>query len=154
QKHLASLAGQRTAGVFVLRLVEICTGLLDKVRDVASRIPDPREIDAWLRGSLKADVFRAGLEAVQWTVDDRGLAGLSDLQGLPWSMPMEAFFEAWSETVMDRTATRIGGVVRTGRKRQTIASLNWHPSYLGSQKYLLPDLMLERADMTIIVDAK
>jgi|SRR5579862_5829215 len=44
--------------------------------------------------------------------------------------------------------------VRTGRQRQTIASLQWEPPYLGSQKYLLPALILERSDTTIIVDAK
>ena len=77
QKQLASLAGQRTSGVFVLRLIEICNQLLENVRDVAPRIPDPREIDSWLRGALRTDVFRAGLEAVQWTVDDRGLAVLA-----------------------------------------------------------------------------
>ena len=28
------------------------------------------------------------------------MAGLSDLEGLPWTMPMEQFFEAWIETVL------------------------------------------------------
>jgi hypothetical protein len=51
-------------------------------------------------------------------------------------------------------ARKIGGVLRTGRQRQTIAPLNWNPPYLGSQKYLLPDLFLESGDTTIIVDAK
>ena len=54
-----------------------------------AREPGPRELESWLRGSLKTDTFRDGIQAVEWTVDDRGLAGLSDLAGLPWAMSME-----------------------------------------------------------------
>jgi hypothetical protein len=154
QKQLVGLAGQRLAGTFVLRLIELCQSLIDRVRDVAPREPGPLELDGWLRGPLKTTQFRDGLQAIEWTVDDRGLAGLSDLQGLPWAMSMETFFEAWSETVLVDVARLIGGTVRSGRQRQTIAPLVWEPPYLGSQKYLLPDLVLERGDTTVIVDAK
>ena len=30
-----------------------------------------------------------GMQAIDWTVEERGLAGLSDLEGIPWTMPME-----------------------------------------------------------------
>src|SRR5260370_40524657 len=69
-------------------------------------------------------------------------------------MSMDAFFEAWAETVVSGVARKIGGVVRTGRKRKTVAPLSWDPPYLGSQKSLVPDLVLEREDQTVIVDAK
>jgi hypothetical protein len=154
QKQLAGLEGQRASGVFVLKLIELCSGLLDRVRDVPSREPGPREFDGWVRGSLKTEAFRSGIQAVEWTVDDRGLAGLSDLAGLPWAMSMETFFEAWSETVLAAVARRIGGVLRTGRQRQTVAALSWDPPYVGSQRSLIPDLILERGDSTIIIDAK
>lgn len=154
QKQLAGLEGQRTSGVFVLKLIELCAGLLDRVRDVPASEPGPRELEFWLRGSLKTDTFRDGIQAVEWTVEDRGLAGLSDLSGLPWAMSMEQFFEAWTETVLVDVARRIGGVLRTGRQRQTVAPLSWDPPYTGSQRSLVPDLMLERADSTIIIDAK
>lgn len=154
QKQLASLEGQRAAGVFVLKLIELCSRLLDRVRDVPCREPGPRELDSWLRGPLRTDVFQDGIQAVGWAVDDRGLAGLSDLAGLPWAMCMEAFFEAWSETVLADVASRIGGVLRTGRQRQTVAALAWDPPFVGSQRSLVPDLVLERGDSTIIIDAK
>ncbi len=124
------------------------------MRDAPPRPPTPGNLDAWLRGPLRTEVFRDGLQAIEWTVDERGLAGLSDLEGLPWVLPMDAFFEAWMETVLTGVARRIGGSLRTGRRRQTIAALNWEPPYLGSQRFLLPDLILERGDTTIIVDAK
>ena len=89
-----------------------------------------------------------------WTLDDRGLAGLGDLQGLPWLLPMDVFYEAWVETVVRRLANRVGGIVKTGRERETITPLGWSPPYLGSQRYLLPDIILERGDETIIFEAK
>lgn len=67
---------------------------------------------------------------------------------------MELFFEAWVETVINRIAARIGGIVKSGRQRQTITPLSWSPPYLGSQRYLLPDLVFERDQETIIIDAK
>jgi hypothetical protein len=154
EKQLVGLSGQRWAGPFVVNLIELCQSLLLRVASVSPRQPAPMELEAWLRGPLKTSQFRDGLQAIEWTVDDRGLAGLSDLQGLAWVMPMDAFFEAWGETVLHQLSRLVGGVVRAGRLRQTVAPLTWEPPYLGSQKYLLPDLMLERGDTTLIVDAK
>lgn len=69
-------------------------------------------------------------------------------------MSMDQFFEAWLETLVEKLGRRIGGIVRRGRKRETITPLTWDPPYLGSQKYLLPDFVLERDNETIIFDAK
>ncbi len=141
-------------GAFVLKLIGECVSLLERVGDVPSRPPIPRDYDAWLRGPLKTPAFRDGLQAIEWTANERGLAGLSDLSGLPWSMSMEEFFEAWVETVLIAVAAILVASSPTGRQRQTVTPIHWEPSYLGSQKSLIPDLMLERGDTTIIVDAK
>jgi McrBC 5-methylcytosine restriction system component len=154
EKQLGSLLTQRTAGLFVFRLMEICQQLLESVRDVAPREPTPATIYGWFRRRLTTESFRDGIQAIEWTAQDRGLAGLSDLEGLPWSMSMDEFFEAWAETVLAAVARKIGGVLRTGRQRETVTPLSWDPPYLGSQKSLVPDLVLEREDQTVIVDAK
>lgn len=91
---------------------------------------------------------------MEWTIDERGLAGLGDLQGLPWILSMSLFFEAWVETIVNHLASRTGGIIKTGRRRETVTPLSWSPPYLGSQRYLLPDIILEREDETIIFDAK
>ena len=83
-----------------------------------------------------------------------GLAGLSDLEGIPWTMPMDQFFEAWVETVFRVVARRTGGQIKVGRKHQTVHPVNWEPPYLGSQKSLVPDLWVEWDSATLIVDAK
>ena len=154
RKQLASLQSQRTAGVVVLQLMALCQNLLEKVREVPVTRPSQSALNSWLRGNVSTKAFREGIQAVEWTVDDRGLAGLGDLQGLPWVLPMDVFFEAWVETVVSQLAKKIGGTVRTGRQRQTITPLGWSPPYLGSQRYLLPDIIMEREQETIIFDAK
>ncbi len=154
EKQLHSLESQRIAGSFVRELIELCGGLLDRVLDVPPRPPLPTTFQIWQRNTLVTDVFRRGVEAIEWTVEERGLAGLSDLQGLPWAMAMEQFFEAWIETIMSQVVRRIGGIMRSGRKRETVVPLNWNPPYLGSQKSLIPDLVIDRDDTTVIVDAK
>ncbi|MCK4257844.1 MAG: hypothetical protein KAX49_02640 [Halanaerobiales bacterium] len=153
-KQLSSLESQRNSGVFVLQLISLCHSLLEQVRSVVPKRPSPMLMQSWSHGPFKREIFHNGLQAMEWTIEDRGLAGLGDLQGLPWIMSMEEFFEAWLETITERLAVQIGGRIRTGRKRETIAPISWEPSYLGSQKYLLPDLVLERENETIILDAK
>jgi hypothetical protein len=154
RKQLASLNTQRHAGVLVLHLIELCLSLLEKVRPVPAKQPSTNLLLSWTTGSLRTDVFREGLQAIEWTVDDRGLAGLSDLQGLPWVLSMEQFFEAWVETAVSQLARHIGGTVKIGRKQETIVPFQWEPPYSGSQRYLLPDVILERENETIIFDAK
>jgi 5-methylcytosine-specific restriction endonuclease McrBC regulatory subunit McrC len=95
-----------------------------------------------------------GIHAIEWTAYERGLGGLSDLQGLAWVMSMDEFFESWAETILSMVSRKIGGALRTQRQRQTVSPLSWSPPYLGSQKSLVPDLVLEREDQTVIVDAK
>lgn len=154
RKQLSGLQSQRTAGVIVLQLLKLCQELLERVRDVPPRQPSQNKLNSWLWGSFQTEVFRKGIQAVEWTVDDRGLAGLGDLQGLPWLLPMDKFFEAWVETIVEQYAKRNGGVIKTGRKRETVTPLAWSPPYLGSQRYLLPDIILEREQETFIFDAK
>jgi McrBC 5-methylcytosine restriction system component len=154
EKQLRSLETQRFVGSFVGDLIEFCKALIDQVRDVNPFEPLPTTFQVWQRGSLRTDAFHRGIEAIEWTAGERGLAGMSDLQGLPWVMSMEQFFEAWVETLMSHVARRLGGAMRSGRERQTVVPLNWDPPYLGSQKSLIPDLVIERGDITIIIDAK
>ncbi len=153
-KQFSSLQSQRTTGIIVIQLLEWCRGLLERVRDVPPRPPHQTTKNRWLQENLRSDVFRKGVQAVEWTMEDRGLAGLSDLQGLPWILRMDQFFEAWVETIVNKLAASTGGLLRSGRKRETLLPLSWEPPYSGSQRYLLPDLVMERESETVIFDAK
>jgi len=64
-------------------------------------------------------------------------------------MSMEDFFEAWVETIMTRVARQCGGILKVGRRRETVVPLHWEPPYLGSQKSIIPDILLEREETTV-----
>ncbi len=151
---LRNLISQHDTTTFVLVLINLCQQLLTQTRDVESHRPTPSMLGSWLHRRLSTDVFRDGITALEWTIDQRGLAGSSDLGGLPWVLPMDQFFEAWSETIVSRVVARCGGILRTGRKQETVAPITWDPPYDGSQRSLIPDLIVDHDDLTIIIDAK
>jgi hypothetical protein len=154
EKQLRSLETQCEQGTFVHRLIALAESLLLRVRSVAARRPSTNEVQAWLRQTLRTDIYVEGLQAIDWTVEERGLAGVSELQGIPWTMPMEQFFEAWVETIFRSVVQRTGGFLKAGRRRETVSPLAWEPPYVGSQRSLIPDLILEMEDMAVIIDAK
>jgi hypothetical protein len=154
ERHARSLAGQRMQGGFVGTLIALAEDLLAALRGVCAVAPAPGMLQTWSRRPLLPLPFREGLQAIDWTVEDRGLAGLSELEGIPWVLPMDRFFEAWVETQFAALARRTGGRLRSGRKNETVAALHWQPGSLGSQRTLVPDLILEWPGLTLIVDAK
>lgn len=154
ERQLRSLETQREQGSFVHRLILFGEQLLAKVRSVPAYAPPAPMMTGWLHRPLRSDAWFDGLQAIEWTLDERGLAGLSDLEGIPWTLSMDRFFEAWVETILQIVKIRTGGQLKVGRKRETTAPLVWRPPYLGSQKSLIPDLWLEWEDSTLIVDAK
>ena len=67
---------------------------------------------------------------------------------------MEQFFEAWVETVMRSVARQMGGQLKVGGRRETVSPLAWDPPYVGSQRWLVPDMILELEGRSFIIDAK
>lgn len=154
EHQLRSLETQKEHGAFVHRLMEFGQQILRRVQTVPLYVPSPTTVGSWLQRPLRTEHFINGLQAIEWTIEERGLAGASDLEGIPWTMPMERFFEAWVETVFRVVARRTGAQMKIGRTRETTRPIQWEPPYLGSQKSLVPDLWLDWASATLIVDAK
>ncbi|MFB3905013.1 MAG: hypothetical protein ACE15E_16300 [Acidobacteriota bacterium] len=153
-EHRSSLMGQRFAGVVVLELLALCEALLARVAGSVPRRPHEADFRGWYRQSIVSRVFSEGLQAIEWTVEERGLAGLSELAGLSWRLDMETFFEGWVETVVAAAGRDVGASVQAGRREQTRVALDWRPSFVGSQRSLLPDVVLSTADTTVVFDAK
>ncbi|MBZ5530044.1 MAG: hypothetical protein LAO20_01315 [Acidobacteriia bacterium] len=154
ERIIDDLQSQTEHGAFVNLLIDVAQQLLFLVRDVPVFIPSPTQMAIWVRKPLKTEFYVEGLQALQWTIEKRGLAGSSKLEGIPWVMAMERFFEAWIETVFHAVARNTGAAVKVGRLRQTTRAISWDPPYLGSQKSLIPDLWLQWGDMTLVLDAK
>ena len=154
ERLIEGLQSQVEHGAFVQRLIDLAQQLLFVVRDIPIFIPAPTQMEAWLRKPLKTDSYLDGLQALLWTIEKRGLAGASKLEGIPWVMEMENFFEAWIETLFHSIARTTGGMIKAGRLTQTTRPIAWDPPYLGSQKSLIPDIWLQWGSTTLIVDAK
>ena len=151
-RHQDALRTQRGRHIAVLHLLQRCEALLVQLRSYAPTQPKT----GWQPANSHAssDVFRKGLEAIHWTVDERGLGGTSDLAGLPWRMDMAIFFEAWIESIAEATAKRFQARLTTCRLHETAVRLHWQPQRLGTQRALIPDVVLHRPDVTLVIDAK
>ena len=151
-RHQDALRTQRGRHIAVLHLLQRCEALLIQLRAYAATQPKT----GWQPTNSNAltDVFRKGLEAIHWTVDERGLGGTSDLAGLPWRMDMATFFESWIESIAESTAKRFQAKLTTGRLHETAVRLHWKPQRLGTQRALIPDVVLHRSDVTLVIDAK
>jgi hypothetical protein len=154
EKQVASLSTQLSMGSFVLRLMQAAQTLLNPLQDTPSLRPNPSLLQLWMKSPLRSEAFLNGIEAVGWTLDERGLAGTSDLEGIPWQLPMDAFFEAWIETVFQSLAKSTNASLKVGRKNETTVPIQWKYSSGLSLRSLRPDLSLSWQDTTLLVDAK
>jgi 5-methylcytosine-specific restriction endonuclease McrBC regulatory subunit McrC len=129
--------------------------LLDRLRDVARVYPRPAMIARMSGGDpLVAETVRSGLEAIGWVRDERGLGGGRQMDGLAWALPLD---QLWEDHVAAKVRERVrqeGGVLRLGRRGETVTPLHWSDSSHGSLGHLVPDIVVRRRDSVWIVDAK
>jgi hypothetical protein len=59
-----------------------------------------------------------------------------------------------SGSAMRSVARQMGGTLKAGRRRETVSPLAWDPPYTGSQRSLVPDMILELDGRSFIMDAK
>lgn len=149
-----SLVQQATADVIARALVENADALLYELRDVGERTPSHSQIDEFSRGGVPSAILRQGLQALGWVVDERGLAGATENDGLAWSLPMHELFERWVERIARAWAHEIGAEVRTGRQLQTVVPIEWEPGAHSSMKSLAPDVVLRHGETVFVIDAK
>jgi hypothetical protein len=154
RKQKSSLESQRYLTGAVLSLLDLCQSLIQRVSNVQPLRPTPEYIQAWFSSPYHIEPFINGIQAIEWTINERGLAGISDMKGIPWILPLDCFFESWMETLVSCLPKRIGGIAYFGRKKQTISPIHWDNAYIGTQKSLIPDAVLECDETTYIFDAK
>jgi hypothetical protein len=148
-RQRGSLETQRGHGAVVRQLLTRCAQLLQHVDRVPPRRPSAKILSPDARA---ARAVRDALEAIGWTADERGLAGLADLSGVPWQLSMESAFEAWVEAALLRLAQRRALSVHAGRTGATQIALGWDRR--ASMRSLVPDVVARRGDTVLVVDAK
>jgi hypothetical protein len=123
--------------------------LLDRLTDVASVYPRPELFTRISTGGpLLEHAVRHGLDAIGWVRDER------EMDGLAWALPLERL---WEDHVSAQVAADVrlrGGVLRTGRRGETVTPLRWSTRSHHSLGHLAPDAVVVRGKSVWIVDAK
>jgi len=138
-----------------LSLVGVACRLLDSLSDVTPLMPRRDELDRRLGGSRLANQWlRYGIEAIAWVVDERGLGGGSERDGLSWVLPLARLWEDYVESVYRREVAQYGGVLKVGRLRETVFPLEWSDATHRTLGHLMPDMVIHKGNSVQIVDAK
>jgi 5-methylcytosine-specific restriction endonuclease McrBC regulatory subunit McrC len=98
--------------------------------------------------------LRRGLEALGWVADERGLGGGREMDGIAWALHLEQLWENYVEALIRREAALDGGMVRVGRRRETVFPIEWSDPSHRSLGHLVPDIVVFRGNAVHIVDAK
>jgi 5-methylcytosine-specific restriction endonuclease McrBC regulatory subunit McrC len=118
-------------------------------------MPRREELDRRIAGSrILGEALRRGIEAIAWIVDERGLGGGNERDGLAWVLPLDKLWESYVESVYRREAADTGGEVRVGRLGETLFPLNWSDPTHRTLGHLVPDMVIRRGRYVQVVDAK
>jgi hypothetical protein len=141
--------------MFAHKLWERVQSMLSTMEAVRPLLPDHRSLDA-IQRTLRRQTERAELaiDSIRWILDERGLAGVVDLDGLSWRVRMHELFEQWVETLVRHWAKGFGGHVTCARKLDSLAPIRWERSGTNSLSNLVPDVVVRGNDETFIFDAK
>lgn len=138
-----------------LSLAAFADRLIEMLRDVYSVMPRRNELESRLGTSRLEDAaIRRGIEAIGWVVDERGLGGGRELDGLAWHLSLSELWEQYVETVVRREAALVGADVKSGRQGETVFPIRWSDSSLRGLSHLVPDFVVRRREEVRIVDAK
>ena len=152
---LVAVGGSDPVAVF---LAAAAGRLIELLADVAPLAPSRDDLRRSLGGGrgqgLLDEPVRRGIEAFAWVVEERGLGGGRELDGLAWALPLDRLWEAYVEGVVRREAARTGGEVRVGRLGQTTFPLEWSDPTHRSLGHLVPDIVVRHGRRVQIVDAK
>jgi hypothetical protein len=141
--------------VVALTLAAAALRMLELLNDVVPLMPTRDELDRRARGArLTGECLRLGIEAIAWIVDERGLGGGSERDGLAWVMPLSTLWETYVESVYRHEVAQTGGVVKVGRLRETIVPLEWSDPTHRTLGHLVPDIVIRRSGFVQVVDAK
>lgn len=136
-------------------LAMVADNLIELLRDVHSRMPRKAELDQRIGSNpLENETIRRGVESMGWIVDERGLGGGRELDGLAWYLPLSELWESFVETIVRRDAALVGADVRCGRKLETVFPIRWNDSSLRGMSHLVPDFVVRHRDQVKIIDAK
>ncbi len=150
-----SLVGWADVDPIARRLTEHALELLQQLSDAKPIAPGRSDISRLMNSTrLPPVALQRGLQALGWIIDERGLAGTAESDGLSWSLPMYEMFERWIEHLTRLWAHGFGGRVRSGRNFETLVPIRWECRAVRSLSSLVPDLIVEQGRQVWIIDSK
>jgi hypothetical protein len=126
----------------------------DLLGDVSAAVPRRNRLRRLVGDRLVDHALRQGLEAIGWVVDERGLGGGREQDGIAWQLPLDSLWESYVEAITRREAALTGADVRVGRLRETVFPLRWTGVGHGSLGHLTPDIVVRRGRAVHVIDAK
>lgn len=136
-------------------LARLALMMIEQLPDVAAVKPARADLTRLSGGGrLVEEVVRRGLEAIAWIVDERGLGGGRELDGLAWQLPLDQLWETYAEAFVRKEIAATGGEVKVGRLGQTLFPLLWSDPSHRSLGHLVPDIVIRRGRTVHVVDAK
>jgi 5-methylcytosine-specific restriction endonuclease McrBC regulatory subunit McrC len=136
-------------------LIKVADDLLQELRDLPPLMPTRSQLHLLTNGDrLSKTAIRRGLEALGWLIDERGLGGGREMDGLAWSSALDCLWEHYVEALIRREASTRGGLVRVGRGRETLVPLDWTDPSHRSLGHLMPDIVVTYRDRIDVIDAK
>jgi hypothetical protein len=136
-------------------LAKLAKRLIETLSNVIPVMPTRDELARLSRGGrLMESVVRQGLEAIGWIVDERGLGGGRELDGLAWHLPLDQLWEIYVEAVVRKEAAMTGASVKVGRLGETVFPLDWSDPSHRTLGHLRPDIVIWQGRSVQIVDAK
>lgn len=140
---------------FSSNLLEMIEILITTLIDIQPKTPDKVFLENEVRRNPLAPIKTLnGFQALSWVVDEKGLAGSNETDGLAWRIPISELFERWVESIIRSWASEIGGKVKTAINGDASVPLLWSNSRIKSLTSLKPDIVVETFDTVYIVDAK
>jgi len=141
--------------VVALGLAAVALRLLELLADAVPLMPTRDDLDRRTRGNaLAGEALRRGIEAIAWVVDQRGLGGGSERDGLAWVMPLPKLWETYVESAYRKEMALMGGVMKVGRLGETVFPLEWSDPTHRTLGHLVPDIVIHRGQSVQVVDAK
>ena len=145
-----ALLGAAGRDTLALRLAEEAFALLATLADVAPVRPGR----SGAAGPSGDPVVEAGLQALAWVAEERGLGGQAELHGLAWASDLDAVWERFVEGAVRGWAAGVGGTVTSARERASWLPIRWEPRGAVSMGHLAPDVVVRVGRHVVIFDAK
>jgi 5-methylcytosine-specific restriction endonuclease McrBC regulatory subunit McrC len=138
-----------------LYLVRVAIRLLEQLNDVAALMPTRSQLRAFTQaGRLVDESLRRGVEAMAWIVDERGLGGGREQDGLAWQLPLDRLWESYVESAVRREAAQVGADIKAARLGETTFPLHWSDPSHRTLGHLAPDFVMRRGRSVTVIDAK